>query len=89
MSEIQPIRLPLDEERVGAISYKILTAIRANYLRGPESRDRALEALNALAGAAAVVIMGCDGRGGEAEQFFRAALRQNLESMPPTIEPLT
>lgn len=70
---------PLDEERVGEISYDILLAIRKNFLRGPQSRERALEALNALAGAASVVIVGCDGPRGEAEEFFQTALRQNLD----------
>jgi hypothetical protein len=69
---------PLDRQRVEELARPIFAAIKANYQRGPTSRDRALEALNALASAAATVIAGCDGPGGEAEAFFRDALRQNL-----------
>jgi hypothetical protein len=71
----------LDQERVEAVTAKVLAAIKENLQRGPQSRERALEVLNALAGSAAVVILGCDGPHGEAEEFFQKALRQNLDDL--------
>jgi hypothetical protein len=52
--------------------------IRENYMRGPVSRDRCFEALNALAASAALVIEGSDGPGGEAQEFFEQALRSSF-----------
>lgn len=74
----------LDRERIEALSTDLLHAIRANYYRGPVSRDRAFEALNALAVAVAVVLNGCDSAGadGEARAFFEKALEQQIESGP-------
>jgi hypothetical protein len=69
---------PLDSERVHELSFKLLEPLRDNYVQGPESRDRSLEALNALASVAALVIMGCDGLNGEAQEFFVSALSGNL-----------
>lgn len=68
----------LDRERIEQITTSILLVIKENYLRGPTSRDRAFEALNALAASAALVIHGCDGLGGEAQEFFDKALQQHL-----------
>jgi hypothetical protein len=73
-------RVPLDQERVEQLAGPIFAAVKDNYQRGPTSRDRALEALNALAACAATVIVGCDGPGGEAEAFFQQALKQNIQS---------
>jgi hypothetical protein len=69
----------LDSNRVEELTMQILVPVRANYRKGPVSRDRALEALNALAVAVAVVVSGCDGMGGEAEKFFYQALTINLK----------
>jgi hypothetical protein len=71
----------LDRERVERLMVEILISIRENYKDGPESRDRCFEALNALAAAAGLVIHGSDGPGGEAEEFFRKALAQQLETI--------
>jgi hypothetical protein len=73
----------LDRERIERLMGAILIPIRENYRSGPVSRDRCFEALNALAGSVALVIHGSDGPGGEAEEFFRKALEQQLESDEP------
>jgi hypothetical protein len=70
----------LDRERIEGLCEYILLAIRANFERGPTSRERCWEALNALAASAALVIQGADGPGGAAEEFFRQTLAQHLES---------
>jgi hypothetical protein len=70
----------LDRERIEGLLEPILIAIRDNYQRGPVSRDRCFEALNALATATAIVIHGSDGPGGEAAEFFGKALAQALDS---------
>jgi hypothetical protein len=70
----------LDRERVEEITKEILLVIRENYMRGPVSRDRCLEALNALAASAALVIQGSDGPVGEARAFFDKAFEQHLQS---------
>jgi hypothetical protein len=64
----------LDKERIEGILELILIAIRDNYQRGPVSRDRCFESLNALAAAVVMVIHGADGPGGEAQEFFDAML---------------
>jgi hypothetical protein len=69
----------LDRERIENLTASVLLPIRENYVRGPTSRDRCFEALNALAASAALVIHGSDGPGGEAEEFFHKALRQHLK----------
>ena len=69
----------LDQKRITALTGEILAPIRANYLAGPISPDRAFEALNALAVAASVVIKGCDGAGGNAHDFFTLALDNQLD----------
>lgn len=60
----------------------MLLAIRANYQRGPVSRDRVYEALNALAYSAAVTIRGADPK--EALEWFSDALNVCLKNEPPT-----
>jgi hypothetical protein len=69
----------LDRQRVEALCAAILEPLRANYLRGPISRERCFESLNALAVAAAIVIKGADGPGGEAHEFFNKALTQQIK----------
>lgn len=72
----------LDEERVGRVARVMLGAVLHNYQKGPISRDRTLEALNALAAAAAHVIVGVGSRDDQAKayDFFAAALSQNMEA---------
>lgn len=71
----------LDRERVENLTAAVLKPIRDNYNCGPTSRDRALEALNALAAAAALVIRGCDDQ--EACDFFAVALQWHLNQRKP------
>jgi hypothetical protein len=73
----------LDRERIERLMVAILTPIRENFKTGPFSRDRCFEALNALAASVALVIEGSGGPGGEAEEFFRKALTQHLDSNEP------
>lgn len=68
--------LTLDVQRIEALAMEILTAIKHNYLRGPISRDRVYEALNALAISAAVTVRGADRN--EALEWFSQALNQQL-----------
>jgi hypothetical protein len=68
----------LSDKRIIELSAEFMEAIRENYIRGPVSRARAYEALNALAATAAIVIMGCDGAQGEAHEWFERALGQEL-----------
>jgi hypothetical protein len=72
----------LDRTRIEEMTTSILLVIRENYVRGPVSRDRCFEALNALAASAALVIEGADGPGGEAQKFFEQALRQHGITLP-------
>lgn len=76
----------LDRARVEAIAKLMMEAIVANFQRGPHSRDRVFEALNACAYAVATVIAGTgDGRRA-ARKFFLNAMAQNesdLASNPP------
>jgi hypothetical protein len=76
----------LDRERIKRLMAAILTPIRENYIRGPTERDRCLEALNALAASAALVIEGADGPGGEARAFFDKAILQHLGPAVPDPE---
>lgn len=72
----------LDRQRIERLLVKILEPIRANYYAGPISQARVLEALNALAAAAALVIQGAEkqSRGADTrpEEFFRKALDNHL-----------
>lgn len=68
-----------DNRRVDKLSGTILAAIRENYELGPLGRERAMEALNALASSAAVVISGCGGNQEAALEFFGRALRINVQ----------
>jgi hypothetical protein len=70
----------LDRDRIEEITGSILLVIKENYVRGPLSRDRCFEALNALAASAALVIQSSDGPVGEARAFFDKALEQHLQS---------
>lgn len=71
---------PLTQERVEQLCTSIVGVLRENYLRGPESQERAFEALNALAACAAMVIIDCDGPWGEAHQFFNKVLLKNIRA---------
>ena len=68
----------LDREAVEQLAIALMIPMRNHYLRGPQGPDRVHEVLNALAATAALVILGADGEGGEAEQFFHTALRNQL-----------
>jgi hypothetical protein len=69
----------LDRERVSELTSNLMHAIKTNYARGPMAKERALEALNALASASAIVVSACDGMGGVAEKFLYRALTMNLK----------
>jgi hypothetical protein len=68
----------LNRERIERLMVSILLPIRENYQKGPVSRDRCFEALNALAASAALVIDGSDGPRGEAREFFEKAILQHV-----------
>jgi hypothetical protein len=68
-----------DAERVKKLAMEILLPIRENYRRGPTSRDRVYEALNALAFALAQTLEGADDP--HAKEFFDAALLKNQNPM--------
>lgn len=68
----------MNEQRTEELTAEIALAIKKNYMRGPISRDRAFEALNALAAATSIVILGCD-EDPAAKAFFLNALEQNIE----------
>lgn len=76
----------LDQERVTDLSKAIMLPIRTNYLQGPISQDRALEALNALASSLAIVLLGCDGLDGQAREFFNKALEQEYKGLEQNFE---
>jgi hypothetical protein len=65
----------LDQERIEKLLVAVLAPIKENYERGPISADRVYEALNTLAAAAALVILGCDDP--KAREFFEKAFEQN------------
>lgn len=67
----------LDRERIAQLSIRIMQAVRNNYVRGPQSRDRVFEALNALAIVTCTVIKGCDDDA-KAVWFFQEAMMQQM-----------
>jgi hypothetical protein len=67
----------LDEKRIEALANTFLIAIHENFRRGPTSRDRVYESLNALAFAVAVVVRGSDKD--EALEWFSQALNMSLK----------
>jgi hypothetical protein len=69
----------LDRDRIENLMASILVSVRENFVRGPISRDRCFEALNALAAAAALVIRGSDGPHAVAHDFFTKALNQHID----------
>lgn len=77
----------LDRARIEVLLGEILRAIKAHYAHGPISPERVLEALNALAAAAALVIRGAEANSRSAdtrpEEFFRKALDQHLLDREP------
>jgi hypothetical protein len=69
----------LDRAAVETLTIGLLIPIRGHYLRDEgHRRSKVHEVLNALAAVTALVVSGADGAGGEAEQFFQTALRQQL-----------
>jgi hypothetical protein len=77
----------LDHQRIERLMGQILLPIRENYRAGPLGSDRVLEALNALAAAAALVILGAsESDSGHDERpldFFCEALDRHLKQGPP------
>jgi hypothetical protein len=74
----------LDRQRIEALSIAVLKPIQANYHRGPVSRDRVYEALNALAFAVATVVQGAQPN--EAHDFFMRAYAMqssDISNNPP------
>jgi hypothetical protein len=67
----------IDQKRIENLMTAILLEIKSNYEVGPISPYRVFEALNALAGAAALIIKGCHDPRGRA--FFEKALKQALQ----------
>jgi hypothetical protein len=67
----------LDRERIEELTTQILILLRQNYVRGPISRDRVYEALNALAYCTAVTVRGTDPD--EALKWFSDALNISLK----------
>lgn len=63
-------------ERTEELAKGIMAPIIENYRRGPVGRDRAYEALNALAVAAGTVLAGCHDP--EAEEWFQTAVTQQI-----------
>jgi hypothetical protein len=75
---------PFDRTRIGGLARDIMLPVRDNFLRGPASRDRVYEALNALACVAGAVLAGCGEEGArhEAWEWFQLALEQQLADLP-------
>jgi hypothetical protein len=73
----------LDGERIAQLAHPMMELIRANYLRGPLSRDRVFEALNALAFCAAVAIAGTGDRQSrrEARAFLDDAITEQTRDL--------
>ena len=69
----------LDRDRIERLTGQILTAIQANYIQGPVSRDRCYEALNALAFSTALVVRGTGDA--EALEWFSQALNTSLKAI--------
>ena len=67
----------LDRERIEELTTQILFLLRLNYARGPVSRERVYEALNALAFCTAVTVRGTDPD--EALDWFSDALNISLK----------
>ena len=67
----------LDQERIEELARQMLILIRQNYIKGPVSRDRVYEALNALAFCTAVTVRGADRD--EALKWFSDALNVSLK----------
>jgi hypothetical protein len=67
----------IDRERVAAMAGAMMVAICDNYARGPTSRERVFEALNALAFCAAITVAGC-GDDTEPLEFFSDAVNRQL-----------
>jgi hypothetical protein len=76
----------VDAKRVAIVARDVMAGIVAHFKQGPNSADRVLEVLNALAFATATVLVGAtreDDMAGcqEALAFFDLALQQNLAGL--------
>ncbi len=76
----------MDRARTEALGLAIMIPVRDNFQRGPASRDRAYEALNALAVGAAYVIAGAGDNADEALAWFQLALSQQLLDLVELVE---
>ena len=76
----------LDRERTTKIVNALMLPLLANFKQGPQSRERTLEALNALAIAAAFIIQGT-GDEEHAHMFFEKALVANLDLNRGSVHP--
>jgi hypothetical protein len=74
-----------DRDRIDALCIDLLKVIKENFERGPISRDRCYEALNALGIAAAVVVRGAEDP--EARDFFEKAFQGQFWSEPKMTTP--
>lgn len=74
----------IDRGRVEWIAAAAMRAVVANYRRGPASRDRIWEALNAIAMIAVTVISAIedDAAVAQAREFFDRAVNANLHDSP-------
>jgi len=79
------ISTKLDRNRVLAVANEMLGTINANWNKGPEHYDRALEALNALAWVTSVMVE-VHGESGSAFRFFTRTLERNLDVMAVCVE---
>jgi len=70
----------LDRNRVLEVANELLAAINGNWNKGPDHYDRALEALNALAWVASVVVE-AHGESASAFKFYTRLLERNLDVM--------
>ena len=73
----------IDRGRVEVLAAEMMAAIKANYERGPHSRDRIFEALNALAFCAATVIVGTGDRDGRraTRRFLDDAVSRSVNDL--------
>jgi hypothetical protein len=74
MSEAEQGQRELDTERVREIAEGINKALRDNFERGPNNRERVLENLNALGWIAGATIAGTEGGEAVAREFFLLAM---------------
>jgi len=79
----------LDRVAVEVLTVGLCTAIKNHYDRRPPTRETALEALNAIAIAVAMIIGGARDAGDEdlARHFLENAIDMQLSKLPPKHPP--